>query len=163
MRDLSCADATCAAPWAKTTFRLLAKQLIFNHRNIARRVATLVSLNFARLFQSEKTGSTPVGSAIDLKRFCPIFYSKSALHTASKPTLVAVFSLRRNCGASPRLTTGVSGIRSANCQLTEFIVLAALVWNNSWSETDKATRGLAGPNRSAGREVARGLLTVRKP
>ena len=33
--DLSCADATFSAPWAKITFRLVAKKLIFNHQNIA--------------------------------------------------------------------------------------------------------------------------------
>jgi hypothetical protein len=52
------------------TFRLLTKQLIFNHQNIARRVEANVDIiELCSAFQSEKTGSTPVGSATTLLGF----------------------------------------------------------------------------------------------
>ena len=115
-------------------------------------------------FQSEKTGSTPVGGAIDLKRFCPIFLfqvdAPYPLQFDSRRCFVRFDEVAPLRGGSQPL---VSGIRRINCQQTEFIVIVAMVWSSGWSEADKATRGLAGPNRSAGREVARGLLTVRKP
>jgi hypothetical protein len=53
------------AYWLKITFRLVTKPLIFNHQNNARGVETNVDIvELWAGFQSEKTGSTPVGSAM---------------------------------------------------------------------------------------------------
>ena len=75
-------------------------------------------------FQSEKTGSTPVGSAIDLKRFCPIFLfqvdAPYPLQVDSRRCFVRFDEVAPLRGGSQPL---VSSIRRINCQQTEFIVI----------------------------------------
>jgi hypothetical protein len=73
-------------------------------------------------FQFEKMGSTPVGSAIDLKRFCPIFLfqvdAPYPLRVDSRRWFVRFDEVAPLCSGSQPL---VSGIGRTNYQLTEFI------------------------------------------
>jgi hypothetical protein len=58
---------------ASEAFQLPASPLMFQPQNSARTVEmTLDFLGLLAAFQSEKTGSTPVGSANEIKRIFPI-------------------------------------------------------------------------------------------
>lgn len=66
--------------------RLIAKHLILHSRNIARRVDTgLEIIELWPAFQSEKTGSTPVGSAIKINDFCTSRHSALSTLTVNFP------------------------------------------------------------------------------